>query len=105
MKVFKKRMRDIQNITIRYGEDMYEIFTRVGVNEFERMYKSSSDWICTACGEYLNENNKDNHTQCELEHFSDEHIAQYVVDMLMDNDENVVQINEGLDDECYIALS
>lgn len=105
MKVYKKHIKDIQNVTAFVKvEDIYTEFTRVSPTEFEKMFKSPSKWVCTGCGEYLDEENEADHRRCILSKVSEEYVTDFISEVVKDDEDNVIEINKGYDDQCYIRL-
>lgn len=102
--MFKKNVKDIQNVSCKGSDDIYIHFQRISPTEFERMYKSPSLWVCTGCGDIVDESTQDEHRSCMIGKITEGELAQFVGDFLVDDELNVVEFNEGCDDQCYISL-
>lgn len=104
-KVFKKDMGDINNAICRGSDGIDITFQRLSPREFERLYKSPSHWVCTGCGDFIDESTKEEHDKCQIGKVDEKELAHFLGDFLTDDEKNVIEINDGCDDQCFISLT
>lgn len=100
--VYRKNIKDISNVGIKDGE-LYIFFKRVNSTHFSQSFVLESDeyTVCEACGEVLTDDHDHSECVCEL---VDEFCVAEEIRSSLDNEDTVIEINKGREDNIYISL-
>lgn len=102
--VYKANMKNVQNCSIIQNNGTYrEKLEKMSNGTYRRSF-TSSEWVCSKCGDLITRDNENEHKSCLIVYLSEYQAAQELISMLEDDEDNVVVINEGLEDQCYLTL-
>lgn len=102
--IYKANMKDVQNCSIIQNNGAYrEKLMKMPDGTYQKSF-TSSEWVCGKCGDYITRDNESEHKACLTVYLSEYQAAQELITMLEDDEDNVVVINEGLEDQCYLTL-
>lgn len=103
--VFKINIKDIKNMTVMTDGGMkYMKLRRIGPEQFEISYRSDKIWVCDKCCQEMTIATEDEHRACRYERASEEYVIDAVTELFGEDENNIVCINEGLDDQVFIHL-
>lgn len=102
---FRKHIKDIRKATIKAG-DMYTHYERVSPTKFKQSYSTDDNEviICDKCGDFIYPGEERDHKECTYGYVDEYYVAETIVNLLEENENNIVCINEGFDDQCFIQL-
>lgn len=103
-KIFQKNIKDILNATCKGDDDIYIEFQRISPTTFERRYTSPTLWVCAGCGDVVDKHTQNDHKNCIKSKINEEDVAKFIGSFLVDDELNIVELNNGYDDQCYISL-
>ena len=106
--IVKKNVKEIQNITVQ-GGIMRIRFDRVSPTQFKLIHSCTdpNQPVCPKCSAFLSPENEDEHKYEKYQYVVEDWMIDQVISLFYDYDDerpNVVAINEGYEDQQYIAM-